>query len=846
MGVVYKARQKSLNRTVALKMILSANIASSEAIRRFHNEAEAAAKLDHPGIVPVYEVGEIDGQHFLSMGFITGDSLADQVKKRGPLPTKEAARVTLAIAEAVHFAHSRNVIHRDLKPANILLDAQQPRVTDFGLAKVTDVDSGLTATGQVMGTPSYMPPEQAAGNMDRVGPLADVYSLGGILYFLLTGHAPFEGANVLETLKQVTEQDPVSPRQHNKAIDADLATICLKCLQKETHDRYRSASELAADLQRYLNGEPVFARPVGRLNLALRWTRRNPISAAVLAISIVSLLSGITYWQTRPAWISINVVPSDANAVVTLGDRELPLVEGHTLAQWQPGQFQLRVEAPGYASDERQVILARGRDNRLQVQIELQSKYGFVTLDDAPAGMEVTVFGANDVEIHRGTTPYHSPRLPSGPYKLRITHELYSPEEIAVKVPVADRTFNIPGIAPEPIAETAGLVRLIRIRGRIDQPLRAPWSFDKTPLSDALEQIRRREEVEIAMDELALKKAGILRDRPVTFAKKKGTLRSALQELLEPMGAAYIPEFKRTGLRIAVTSQSAAEEKLQTIVYPIGDLATTLRVRILPGLGVDITDIFTDSIDGGWSELGRSGQKLEFIKKRQVVSARVTWDVHDRLYDWLLDARGDKSSVKQPTVSVSTVSENAQPASLVKLRQQWDLLQTPVASWEFVDYPLSEVLEFITEATDFQFLIDKVALEEEGFGTDEPITLTYKKGTLQGGLKQILGPLGLTVVPIGKPDTPKFKVTTEIAAEDQVQIVFFPVQNLMPKPSDFTTLRDAIFESTSGPWLEVEGEGGRISLVPQSNSITVRAHWWLLIEVDAYLREARRSRKSRP
>ncbi len=213
MGVVFKARQVKLNRIVALKMILGGQFASDEQVRRFYVEAEAAANLDHPGIVPIYEVGQHEGQHFYSMGFVEGQSLSHRLAD-GPLPPREAAELIRKTAEAVAAAHQRGVVHRDLKPSNILLDAQgQPRVTDFGLAKRIESDSGLTAAGRVVGTPSYMPPEQAAGRIDEVGPLADVYALGATLYCLLTGRPPFQAANIPETLRQVIDQEPVSPRQ---------------------------------------------------------------------------------------------------------------------------------------------------------------------------------------------------------------------------------------------------------------------------------------------------------------------------------------------------------------------------------------------------------------------------------------------------------------------------------------------------------------------------------------------------------------------------------------------------------------------------------------------------------
>ncbi|MEO1994476.1 MAG: serine/threonine-protein kinase, partial [Planctomycetaceae bacterium] len=291
MGVVYKARQTKLNRVVALKMILSGQLASQADVQRFYVEAEAAASLDHPGIVPIYEIGEHDEQHFFSMGFIDGDSLESQVKN-GPLPPREAAVVTQRVSEAIAYAHARSVIHRDLKPANILIDSGgEPKVTDFGLAKKTDSDSGLTGTGQILGTPGYMPPEQASGETDTIGPAADIYSLGAILYALLTGRPPFQLATAIDTLVAVLEQEPVAPRQLNPALDADLETICLKCLQKDIKRRYATADELVAELGRYLNGEPIHARPIGRAERTWRWCKRKPALAGLSALAGLMLLT---------------------------------------------------------------------------------------------------------------------------------------------------------------------------------------------------------------------------------------------------------------------------------------------------------------------------------------------------------------------------------------------------------------------------------------------------------------------------------------------------------------------------------------------------------------------------
>jgi serine/threonine-protein kinase len=281
MGVVYRAQQASLGREVAVKMILRGQLASQADRDRFEAEAQAAARLDHPGIVPVYEVGEIDGRPYFSMKHVCGTTLAQRLAD-GPLPPREAATLLAKVARAIHFAHMRGVLHRDLKPSNILLDELgEPHVTDFGLAKQISGADTLTKTGAVLGTPAYMAPEQASGQRGVVGPRSDVYSLGVMLYHMLTGRPPFQAASPGEMVLLVLEQDPVPPRMLNPKADRDLEMICLRCLQKPADLRYASAAGLADDLQAYLNDESISARS-GRFAQVLAGMMRETHHAAVL------------------------------------------------------------------------------------------------------------------------------------------------------------------------------------------------------------------------------------------------------------------------------------------------------------------------------------------------------------------------------------------------------------------------------------------------------------------------------------------------------------------------------------------------------------------------------------
>jgi eukaryotic-like serine/threonine-protein kinase len=297
MGVVYQARQLQSNRMVALKLILGGAHARPRDLARFRKEAEAVAQLAHPHIVQMYEVGEQDGWAYFALEFVPGGSLAQQCAGR-PQPAVPSARLVEAVAHAMAYAHERGVVHRDLKPANILLAADgTPKVTDFGLAKRLDLEPGTslslgrTRTGEVLGTPSYMAPEQTFGQPDEVGPAADVYALGAILYECLTGRPPFQAATPLDTLLQVRGDDPVPPTRLVPSVPRDLETICLKCLQKEPQRRYPSATTLAEDLRRFLAGEPISARPISFPARAIRWARRRKAAAALVGVSVVAVLS---------------------------------------------------------------------------------------------------------------------------------------------------------------------------------------------------------------------------------------------------------------------------------------------------------------------------------------------------------------------------------------------------------------------------------------------------------------------------------------------------------------------------------------------------------------------------
>jgi serine/threonine-protein kinase len=322
MGVVYKARQRGLKRIVALKMILAGEHAEERELARFRIEAEAVARLQHPNIVQVYEVGEQAGNPFLSLEYVDGGSLKEKLAGK-PQPVQHAAQMVQVLAQAMGFAHRQGIIHRDLKPANVMLMKPRPagstesgyascalveelygtpKIADFGLAKRLEEDTGQTRSGTILGTPAYMAPEQAEGRSKEVGPLADLYALGAILYELLTGRPPFQGSTVWETLDQVRTQEPVPPSRLQPKVPRDLETICLKCLQKEPHKRYGDTVVLAEDLRRFVSGEPILARPVSALERGYRWCRRYPRTAGLvgaLSLTVVLFVVSLFFYNLQ-------------------------------------------------------------------------------------------------------------------------------------------------------------------------------------------------------------------------------------------------------------------------------------------------------------------------------------------------------------------------------------------------------------------------------------------------------------------------------------------------------------------------------------------------------------------
>ncbi len=394
MGVIYKARQVCLNRIVAVKMMLPGLLVSDAEASRFQNEAEVIANLRHPNIVAVHEVGAHDGQRYFSMDYVEGQSLAALVRDH-PLPARTAARYVKVIAEAIHYAHQQGILHRDLKPSNVLLDkAGNPRITDFGLAKRLASDSRLTATGTVLGTPSYMPPEQAGGKSRSLGPAGDVYSLGAILYELLTGRPPFQAATPLDTVLLVLNTEPIAPRMLNPKLSRDLETICLKCLEKDPRWRYQTAQDLADDLDRYLKREPIKARRISLLNRGWRWCRRNPWPTTATAALILAILM-TSLWAI--GWRRMKAM-TEQRAWQSLFEQVWSGRVANNLAE----SLKASAEAPLIKSPDGRLLASSGDDHRTIRLLEVSTGCELARWEAHQAGVTALAFSPDGRTLASG------------------------------------------------------------------------------------------------------------------------------------------------------------------------------------------------------------------------------------------------------------------------------------------------------------------------------------------------------------------------------------------------------------------------------------------------------------